>query len=688
MVVSTKKVVSKDFMSDSYCLRDYQQEMLVRIRGTFKEHRSVMVQMPTGTGKTVVMANCIGADKVLIVAHRIEILEQIRDTLRRYGLGERIDDSIRVESIQRLARKADLKKLPPCRDGGVFCPSLVIIDEAHHCTAKSYRKLWRWWPEAKFLGFTATPCRLKAEGFDALFDELLCSWNVSEFISKGRLSMFEYYAVKPSSNTYHSVNSLQERGADGDYLQSEMGHVMDNRASIDRLYRAYKDYADGRQGIVYAINREHALHIKEYYEEKGESVAVVDSETPKNLRMQTNDDYREGKVRILVNCEIYGEGYDAPFVQFIQLARPTLSLSKYLQQVGRGLRPHESKDATIILDCVGHCYLFGLPNDRRDWHEMFRYGQITGNGGRFPETGSRDFRYMMMQTGRLINVDDGHDHEMMQVMTVRDLRRELERESASTKPSAGTDPTVAAVPAQNYRTLLSKPYIDRVIKAAGGYALVEGRLHDQNKPARRFVVDTEGNTVYTQDNVEDITNNGIAICNIHEHTYDLRTKTLYRNRFIGVVRQGALEYLKLSATSLTGTHIDFITPRVGGMKFLWVNNLNLQNHFSYGECNLNDLHNTAVWFYHRSAPDRVYFVVGWRSGNKDFIVYDIRTKDFLLMTGGGRLRTYKRKADALYNGYYTTKFYDSPSNAIQKAQLKKDVNEYLCRNRTLNLDIQ
>lgn len=363
------------------------------------------------------------------MAHRKEILEQINDTLNRYGLGERIKDgSIIVESIQKLSRNNDLSSsIEGDNDQRAGEGLLVVIDEAHHCTARTYRKLWRTFPKAKFLGMTATPCRMKQEGFDSLFDILICADDVPVFIKNGWLSMYEYYAATPNSDMLYGVRQLRERGADGDYKVGEMGSVMDNRASIGQLYRAYKDYADGMQGIIYAINKLHALHIKQFYEQKGESVALVDSETPKIEREQVNEDYRAGKIKILVNCEIYGEGYDAPFVQFIQLARPTLSLSKYLQQVGRGLRPHKDKKATAILDCVGNYYRFGMPNDVRDWQKMFHEGQMEGESRYCVHIDSQDFRYMAMQPKAILDVDDGHDHEMEQIVSLKDLQREVNR---------------------------------------------------------------------------------------------------------------------------------------------------------------------------------------------------------------------------------------------------------------------
>lgn len=396
-----------------YTLREYQTEIVARIHASWKEgKRSVMCQMPTGTGKTVVAVsiirdwleehteNCKG--QIVVVAHRREILEQINETLRNHGIEDVMENGIvLVESIQKLSRDIadsiiDLQ------------PELVIVDEAHHAKAATYSLLWKTWSSALFVGMTATPSRLKQEGFTELFDVLVCSWPVKNFIMSGWLADYTYISVSPDSEMFERLTRLKKRGVDGDYQTKEMASIMDNRPSIEQLYSSYKKYADGRQGIIYAINREHASHIRDYYEEKGESIMLIDSRTPLKKRDKLMEAYRKGEIRIFVNCEIAGEGVDVPNVSFIQMARPTLSLNKYLQQVGRGLRPNTDGDIrTVILDNVGMYYLFGLPNEDRDWQTMFRVGQIL------PSEERR--KYMLDQLSRKheMDVDDGHNLQMI-----------------------------------------------------------------------------------------------------------------------------------------------------------------------------------------------------------------------------------------------------------------------------------
>ena len=354
-------------------LRDYQQEMLSRLLAAWQRHRSVMVQMPTGTGKTVLLAKAIGQcavgekESVLIVAHRRELLDQIRATIKALGIN---DGTVRVESIQKLSKDSS---------ASAFAPSLVIIDEAHHALAKTYRVLWERWPKAKFLGLTATPCRLSGQGFADLFEVLLQSWPIQKFIDEGWLSDFEYVSARPDSMALKKVRLLKKRGADGDYQAKEMATVMDVPESVAHLYETYRQFAEGKKGIVYAIDRQHARHIADYYREKGVRCCVIDTKTPARERKEKIDEYRLGQTDVLVNVDIFSEGYDCPEVEFIQLARPTLSLSKYLQQVGRGMRVSAGKPHVLIMDNVGLYQTFGLPTDERDWKAMF-LGKKMGKG--------------------------------------------------------------------------------------------------------------------------------------------------------------------------------------------------------------------------------------------------------------------------------------------------------------------
>ena len=356
-------------------LFDYQEDMKERIEKALRLHRSVMAQMPTGTGKTYLLAALVGLflkEKVWVVVHRRELVSQIKDTLERFFPSQKFT-SIKVTSIQWLSkhyREMEEK------------PGLIVIDEAHHALAETYAKVMNAYPKAKKLGLTATPCRLNGKGFTDLFDTLLCSWSVEKFIAEGRLSLYDYYSIKPDSAAQLLIDSLQKRGADGDYQQKELNEVMDVKPSLERLCLTIKEYVPGKKGIVYAISIQHAEHIAEFYRENGIKAVAISSKTPLAERQELIGRFKSSSlspslnstsddIEVLVSVDLFSEGFDCPDVEFIQLARPTLSLAKYMQMVGRGLRVAEGKEYCVILDNVGLYKRFGLPSVDRDWQSMF-----------------------------------------------------------------------------------------------------------------------------------------------------------------------------------------------------------------------------------------------------------------------------------------------------------------------------
>ena len=401
---------------DNYImLRDYQIEICEKVNEAFKAHRSVMMQMPTGTGKTVVLASLVmkelknerikgGCAKVLIVAHRRELIEQIKETIKRMVAPPTPKEAPRppvgeivVESIQTISRR--IGNPPTGGWGGRF--SLVIIDEAHHALAKTYQMLWTAWPEAKFLGLTATPYRMSGDGFTDLFEVLVDSWSVKRFIADGWLSPYDYYSIRPDSEEQQEIDSLKKRGADGDYQMKELGEKLDVRPSIERLFESFERFAFDKKGIIYAIDIAHAEHIAEYYRLQGVNAVAISSKTPAKERAEVIRTFKdENRIQILVSVDLFSEGFDCPDVEFIQMARPTLSLAKYLQMVGRGLRPCKGKQCCMIIDNVGLYRTFGLPSVDRDWGAYFvgneelgiRNEELTNGNAQFLWLGSGDLQ--------------------------------------------------------------------------------------------------------------------------------------------------------------------------------------------------------------------------------------------------------------------------------------------------------
>ena len=388
-------------------LRDYQIEICEKVNGAFEAHRSVMMQMPTGTGKTVVLASLVkqylnrDADcSVLIVAHRIELIEQTGSFLNHFGIdygviagGKRpaVLKRVMVASVQTLSKNLDID----------LSPSLVVIDEAHHALAKTYQMLWSAWPEAKFLGLTATPYRMSGNGFTDLFEVLVDSWSVKQFIVDGWLSPYDYYSIRPDSEEQQHIDSLKKRGADGDFQMKELREKLDVRPSIERLFESFERFAFDKKGIIYAIDIAHAEHIAEFYSLQGVNAVAISSKTPAKERAEVIRTFKdENRIQILVSVDLFSEGFDCPDVKFIQMARPTLSLAKYLQMVGRGLRPCKGKQCCTIIDNVGLYRTFGLPSVDRDWGEYFlgneeleiRNEELAGGNEQFLWLGSGDLR--------------------------------------------------------------------------------------------------------------------------------------------------------------------------------------------------------------------------------------------------------------------------------------------------------
>ena len=676
-------------------LFDYQEDMKERIEKALRLHRSVMAQMPTGTGKTVLLASVVESFlrehsncNVWIVAHRRELVSQIRETIQRvfskthpssltikedfsnhpvnsskitpqwslhplrfprsrgtetlFTLKEgnfskthpssltlkggstshpdpltlrgeggnrptRCSEPLRSKDggpskvspdyagWDRLGMSGASKVSPDCLSAGASkeassyspdClsasafnvpikavsiqwlskhydeieeePGMIVIDEAHHALAKTYKEMWERFPNAKFLGLTATPCRLNGKGFTDLFDVLVQSWSVPEFISKGRLATYDFVSIKSDSVTQRLIDSLQKRGADGDYQNKEMDMLLNKKPSIERLYRSLEEYGKDRKGIVYAINISHANAIAEFYREHGIAAVAIDSKTPSSLRKELIERFKassfsssnhqlsilhkdlsnhpvnfskitpslftikEGStshpdpltlrgeggnrptrcseplrskdggaskpspdcagwdrlgaaclrpteglgdrlgmsgaskvspdcagwdrltdtclragdglgaaclraadelapIQVLVNVDIFSEGFDCPDVEFVQLARPTLSLAKYLQMVGRGLRVAKGKKNCVIIDNVGLYRVFGLPSQVWNWNAMFE-GKLKI--GKRKET-QKDREFFLMNE-KQDDIQIHPDSEMMMVMSHEELLQTLQ----------------------------------------------------------------------------------------------------------------------------------------------------------------------------------------------------------------------------------------------------------------------
>ncbi len=371
-------------------LRSYQTDNKRKIYNFWISGQSVMLQMPTGTGKTRLFVSIVKdlhewgkenktAVKVLLLAHRVELIEQISNNLGlKYGLAhgviasknpENIKYPIQVGSVPTMHRRME--------KWGEKDFDVIIVDEAHHVKAESYRTILKAYPNAKVLGVTATPCRLNGAGFRDVFQELILSDSVAKFISNGYLSNYDYYSIPPDSIVQKQIEGINEFDINGDYNERAMMRVMDTDKLRARIVDTYLKYAKNKKGIIYTINQLHNENVCKQFQERGITAKAIDSKTNAETRKEIVNDFRNGKFQILCNVNIFSEGFDCPDLEFVQLARPTKSLSLFLQQIGRGLRIAEGKEKVIFLDNVGLYNRFGLPSANRKWRMHFEGQEVT-----------------------------------------------------------------------------------------------------------------------------------------------------------------------------------------------------------------------------------------------------------------------------------------------------------------------
>lgn len=370
---------------DNSNLRPHQKEAKGKIYEAWNKCNAVMLQMPTGTGKTYLFTSLINdlvvtykamhkEINILVVAHRMELLDQISETLTRFGIPHGFIQGNREQHLWRRVQVGSIMSL--LTDKNRYNVSrqrfdYIIVDEAHHSLADTYIKLFELFPDAKKLGVTATPWRLNHESFCRLYDMLVTSPQISWFIQHQLLADFDYVSIRPDSKIQRLVDQ-SEVAQTGDFAIADLDNTFNNQRIRSKIYKSYEQYAKGRKGIIYAINKKHAANIAELYCKHHVKAVAIDCDTPKEERQDLIAQFKEGKIQVLVNVDIFTEGFDCPDVNFIQLARPTKSLALYLQQVGRGLRIVAGKEKTIIIDNVGLYNYFGLPDANRKWQYHFK----------------------------------------------------------------------------------------------------------------------------------------------------------------------------------------------------------------------------------------------------------------------------------------------------------------------------
>lgn len=345
-------------------LRPYQQALADGIRAQFRRHRSVLAVAPTGSGKTVLFSYIThGAvakgNSVMILAHRIELIDQISGTLKDFGVRHgfiaagypRARLPVQVASTATLARRLD----------GVPAPSLIIIDEAHHATAKNtIGKILAHFHKSRVLGVTATPCRLSGEGLEECFSAMVLGPSIQELVDMGALSPARVFAP-PSVN----LDSISVRG--GDYAQDQLAREMDKPKITGDAVDHYKKHCPDAPAVAFCVSVDHARHVAAQFTQSGIPSSHIDGGMDRELRRIVIQEFKDGKVKVLTSCDLISEGFDCPGIVAGILLRPTASLGLYMQQVGRCLRPYAGKREAIILDHAGNTGRHGLPTEAREW---------------------------------------------------------------------------------------------------------------------------------------------------------------------------------------------------------------------------------------------------------------------------------------------------------------------------------
>lgn len=356
--------------------RKYQERDKKNIKKSFEKFRSVLFQCPTGGGKSVVAADLVdewieqGA-RILVMAHRRELLQQFdghfsgRDIevgMMRGKIERNMDANVVIASVFTATRDNRLETLLEMKW------DYIIVDEAHRIMSESYakpiREIREINEECKLLGLTATPYRLDKKALSTQFDTLVCSDDIATLIKNGYLADYKTFAtpVKNLDDEVETTNSGR------DYKGAMLSSYMRGQDQIDYLVESYKKYGENRQMIVYCVDRAHARAVEEAYKKAGyKSVGYIDGNTKEAARDKMIADFEKGKLQIIVSIDTLTEGVDLPETGCIQLARPTLSLSLYLQMVGRGLRPKKDGSYLIVLDNAGCSNRFGLVSSAKRW---------------------------------------------------------------------------------------------------------------------------------------------------------------------------------------------------------------------------------------------------------------------------------------------------------------------------------
>ena len=346
-------------------LRPYQDEMIASTRARLMAGcRRVLMQAPTGAGKTALTAHMLGkasskGKRSWFIVHRRELVAQSLLAFRKAdiecgviaaGFPRDPQAPVQIASIQTVARR--LQDVAP--------PDMIAWDECHHIAAASWKAVFDYFPRAIHVGLSATPMRLDGRGLNEYFDDMILGPSTAWLIENGYLSPFRCFAPPAVS-----MEGVHTRG--GDYATDELAAKFDKPSITGDAVSHYLKLCAGKRAVVFACNIEHSRHIALQFESQGVPAVHVDGNSDNNDRDEAIRQFRAGEIKVLTNVDLFGEGFDLPAIECAILLRPTQSVGLYLQQVGRALRTFEGKTEAIILDHAGNVYRHGLPDTERVW---------------------------------------------------------------------------------------------------------------------------------------------------------------------------------------------------------------------------------------------------------------------------------------------------------------------------------
>jgi superfamily II DNA or RNA helicase len=348
----------------SISLRPYQLSAVTAIREAFRAgKRAPLYVAPTGSGKTVTfsyMAQGAQAkgNQVVIMVHRQELIRQISNALTSFDVphgiifsGHRPSPHLHthVASVQSLTRRL----------GAIQPPDFLIVDEGHHSTSESYRRIFDAWPAVPRLGVTATPSRLDGRGLGDVFDSLILGPTVQSLIDQWFLARPVYYAPSAGPSKLHIVA--------GDYNRKESEFAMDVPKITGDAIEHYGRLCEGQPALVFCVSLKHAHAVTDEFRLHGYRAEMIDGTMDDEERRRLTDGFREGCIQILVSVDLLGEGYDAPGASVGIMLRPTASLALWRQHVGRILRPAPGKTQATILDHAGNTMRHGFAEEPIEW---------------------------------------------------------------------------------------------------------------------------------------------------------------------------------------------------------------------------------------------------------------------------------------------------------------------------------